>query len=170
MRIWIQQFRSMRIGIRFRIRIQIPTKNCENLHMKFFIFLTQKLQSTYPEVSIKEVQATALKREQPALQNLEFFSFFSILVGNFYSPGSVSIRPKSMRIRIRNTDLKSITCEIHFHEKINNHSIAGAKWVNTVLVCLNAARISGGLSLSFNFFLNIKFIQICAWMPKKVKV
>jgi hypothetical protein len=45
---------------------------------------------------------TALKREHPALQKFKFLPFF-IFEGHFYPDKSGSSRPKSMRIRMRNT-------------------------------------------------------------------
>jgi hypothetical protein len=42
----------------------------------------------------------ARKREYPALENMKFLTIFG---GHFGPPGFGSSRPKSMRIRIRNT-------------------------------------------------------------------
>ncbi len=78
MRIWIQHFRSMRIGNRFRIRIQIPTKNCENLHMKFFfyifdpkiaIYLSRGLQKGSPRYSPQKRTIFTILDSDPSHQN-----------------------------------------------------------------------------------------------------
>jgi hypothetical protein len=56
------------------------TKNWKKLY-----FFDQKLQFTYPEASIKDVQArvqekpSALNREHRALQNMNFHHFFLFL-------------------------------------------------------------------------------------------
>jgi hypothetical protein len=53
-------------------------------------FLNKKLQLTYLKASIKDVQATgeasALKREHPALQKIKCINFY--FSGHFFPPGS----------------------------------------------------------------------------------
>ncbi len=73
----------------------VMTKNLrkENSVNFFFSFLDPKLQFTYPEASIKDVQATgeALKREYPALQKMKFINCFLIFWALFalLEPGFV---------------------------------------------------------------------------------
>ncbi len=61
-----------------------------------------------PKKSKLQEKPSALKREHPALPNLKFLHFFLRLKVHFCAPGSGSGSrsswPKSMRIRIRNTD------------------------------------------------------------------
>ncbi len=78
MLIHIQHIRSMQM----RIRIQgfDDQKFTKIYSWKNQFFFVQKLQFTYPETFIKDVQATgepfSLKRWHPALQNKKFLNFF----------------------------------------------------------------------------------------------
>ncbi len=108
------------------IRIQI-----QGFHeQKFKKFTAEKnsfFLSKIPQRTSKpQEKLSALKTENSAHQNLNFFPFFFSFLGHFCSPGSrsgstlpmrVRIQPKkSMRIRIRNTGPKdkvffpSMTC------------------------------------------------------------
>ncbi len=60
-------------------------------------FLYQKLQSTYPWMTCKLQNPSALKRERPQLQNMKFFYSFSYFLGKLCPPGSYSSRPNSTR-------------------------------------------------------------------------
>jgi hypothetical protein len=63
----------------------MTSKRIDKLNI-FLEFVNQKLQFTYPWTSIKDVQATvqkkpsALKREHPALQNMNFLNFLFLWV------------------------------------------------------------------------------------------
>jgi len=60
-------------------------------------------------LNLHEGRPSYRKSLQPSKENIQhlktwnFLTFFSIFEGHFWPPGSGSIRPESMRIRIRNT-------------------------------------------------------------------
>jgi hypothetical protein len=104
MRIRIQHFRSM------RIRIQ-KTKNWENINSWKNCVLWWKIAINYSWASIKDVQATVEaftpKKRTSSTSKHEISELF-LFLWVFCPPGSGSgpSRPKSMRIRIRNTGYK----------------------------------------------------------------
>jgi hypothetical protein len=108
------------------IRIQIQGFDDQNLEnfaadKKIGYLFDQKLLFTYPLASIKAVQATgeavSPKKRTSSTANMKFLNF-SVYVGNFCPPGSVSgfrtnpltsLNSDPMRIRIRNTGFRPRT-------------------------------------------------------------
>ncbi len=125
MRFRIQYFLSMRIQIRFWIRINkgFDDQKLEKVYSwKYLHFLDQKLKFSYPYASIKDVKiqekSFSLEREHLTLQNLNFLHF----CGSFWpswiriqiripsadpDPADQKIR---IRVRIRNTARYAFKC------------------------------------------------------------
>ncbi len=91
------------------------TKICKILHLKIVLCFWPKLQSTHPQASIRDAQATeeavSPQKRTSSTSKHEFSFHFSIFVGHFCPPSSGSgLRIQQLKlIRIRNWNLE-------FHE------------------------------------------------------